>query len=251
MEEAMLTGSQAARVLVVEDEAVLRLAIGDALEAAGHRVETAADGRSGLAMALGRDFDAVVLDLMLPGLDGMDVCRSLRAAGKRVPLLMLTARGSEQDRIHGLQCGADDYLPKPFSVREMLARVGALLRRAQWDREPPGTQLRHGPVTVDLDRLEATCGARREALTQKEGEILRFLARRQGVVASKRELLTGVWGYPEVELETRTVENTLGVLRRKLEGLDGAACFIVTVRGLGFRLAPEVELQAEVGSTKR
>jgi DNA-binding response OmpR family regulator len=159
---------------------------------------------------------------------------------------MLTARGGESDRVDGLQAGADDYLPKPFSVRELLARCEALLRRASWDREPPSTTLRVGGATIDLGRLEIVGEGEGDpiALTAREAEILSYLAGREGRVASKRELLLDVWGYPDVPIETRTVENTVGVLRRKLDSAVGESgpAVIVTVRGAGFKLANEVDV---------
>ncbi|GIW72740.1 MAG: DNA-binding response regulator [Planctomycetota bacterium] len=234
-----------ARILLVEDEPAIRLAVRDALVFAGHAVDLAADGERALREGLSRRYELIVLDLMLPRLDGVEVCRRLRQQGVRTPLLMLTARGREDDRVQGLQAGADDYVPKPFSVRELLARVEALLRRRAWDRvagAPAPVTLRCGPVEIDLDRLEVRRGpeAPPAALTVREGEILRYLAYRRQRVVSKREFLTEVWGYPDVELETRTVENTIGVLRRKIEPDARRPRILITVRGEGFKLGPEV-----------
>jgi DNA-binding response OmpR family regulator len=241
----MVVAMELSRVLVVEDEPAIRLAVVDALEQVPYAVDFAVDGDLALSRGLGQPYDLIVLDLMLPGLDGVEVCRRLREAGKRTPILMLTARGREEDRVEGLRTGADDYLCKPFSVKELLARCAALLRRAGWAREAPGAQLSAGAVRVDCDRSEVRRGDEVQALTARDVAILRHLARRQGKVVSKRELLTEVWGYPDVPLETRTVENTIGVLRRKLEQEAGDAAFIVTVRGAGFKLGPEVTVTCD------
>ncbi len=238
------------RVLLVEDEPAIRLAVRDALAFAGHAVDCVEDGEAALARGLDRAHDLIVLDLRLPRLDGLEVCRRLRAAAVRTPLLMLTARAAEADKLEGLGAGADDYVAKPFSVKELLARVAALLRRAEWDRgAPPRRRLRAAGVEVDLDRLEARraeagapAGAAAEpvALTPREGAILRYLAARRDRVVSKREFLTEVWGYPDVPIETRTVENTIGVLRRKIEPDPAAPRIVITVRGDGFKLGPDV-----------
>jgi DNA-binding response OmpR family regulator len=240
------------RALLVEDEPSIRLAVRDALAFAGHEVDVAEDGETALARALGGGYDVIVLDLMLPRLDGLEVCRRLRAARVRTPLLMLTARGGEQDRVEGLACGADDYVPKPFSVKELLARVAALIRRAGWASELGGSRLRCGGVEVDLDRLEARRGgapggaAEVVGLSGREGAILRYLARRRAEVVSKRDLLVDVWDYPPAaQVETRTVENTLGTLRRKIEENPDQPRIILTVRGEGFKLGPDVALAGD------
>jgi DNA-binding response OmpR family regulator len=234
-----------ARVLVVEDEPAIRLAVRDALSFAGHTVDVAEDGEAALRAGLGRRHDLIVLDLMLPLLDGMEVCRRLRADGVRTPLLMLTARGREADKLDGLGAGVDDYLTKPFGVKELLARAAALLWRAGWQGSDgrEANIVRAGPVRVDLDRLEVhhPDDAAPRPLTPREGAILRYLAFRKGRVVSKREFLTEVWGYPDVDLETRTVENTVGVLRRKVEADPAHPRVVITVRGEGFKLGPEVE----------
>lgn len=232
-----------ARVLLVEDEPAIRLAVRDAIAFAGHAVDAVEDGETALRRGLERAHDLIILDLRLPRMDGLEVCRRLRAAAVRTPLLMLTAKGTEQDKLEGLGAGADDYVPKPFSVKELLARVAALLRRADWDRAAPvRSRLRAGGLEVDLDRLEARLdGGAPILLTPREGAILRYLAFRRERVVSKREFLTEVWGYPDVPLETRTVENTIGTLRRKIEADPDAPRVLLTVRGEGFKLGPDVE----------
>lgn len=231
-----------ARILLVEDEPAIRLAVGDALSFAGHEVDAVDDGEKALAKGLERAHDLIVLDLMLPKLDGLSVCQRLRAARVRTPLLMLTAKGAENDKIAGLSAGADDYVPKPFSVKELLARVSALLRRCTWQHTlPECARLSMGHMVVDLDRLEVARAGETHELTAREGTILRYLASHRERVVSKREFLTEVWGYPDVELETRTVENTIGVLRRKLETDQKNPTFLLTVRGEGFKLGPDVQ----------
>lgn len=235
-----------ARVLLGEDEPAIRLAVRDALAFSGHSVDAVEDGEEALRRGLERAHDLVVLDLRLPRLEGTEVCRRLRAAGVRTPLLMLTARGTEADKLEGLGAGADDYVPKPFSVKELLARVAALLRRAEWDRGAPAkSRLSAGSTAIDLDRLEVRkAGGAPEELTAREGAILRFLTAKRDRVVSKREFLTEVWGYPDVQLETRTVENTIGVLRRKIEADAQDPRILLTIRGEGWKLGADVECLA-------
>jgi two-component system response regulator RegX3 len=235
-----------ARILLVEDEPAIRLAVRDALGFSGHTVDAVEDGEAALARGLERAHDVIVLDLRLPRLDGIEVCRRLRAAGVRTPLLMLTARAAEAQKLEGFGAGADDYVSKPFSVKELLARVAALVRRQEWERgAAPRPRLRAHGVEIDLDRLEARRGGGESvALTPREGAILRYLSARRERVVSKREFLTEVWGYPDVAIETRTVENTIGVLRRKIEPDPQAPRVLITVRGDGFKLGPDVECGA-------
>ena len=226
-------------ILVVEDEPVILTAVKDALEAVDYQVGIAKDGPSALELWRSRTWQLVILDVMLPGVDGFDVLARLRAEGDRTPVLMLTARGTEDDRVRGLKLGADDYLTKPFGVREMLARVESLLRRQRWENAPP-PRLTCGRVTIDLERLEARIGDEVQALTGKEGDILRYLVRHRDRVVSKREFLTQVWGYPDVELETRTVENTIVYLRKKIEEDPKEPRLVMTIRGEGWKLGKEV-----------
>ncbi len=252
-----------AKLLVVEDEPAIRLAVRDALTYAGHAVEAVEDGESGLRRGLEGGVDAIVLDLMLPRLDGLEVCKRLREAGVRTPLVMLTARGAEPDRIAGLGAGADDYLPKPFSVRELIARVAALLRRATWARDARKLVLRTVGVEVDVDRLEVRRTAPTEGaaatpaasaplpptapLTGREAAILRLFALARGRLVTKKELLREVWGWPAgADVETRTVENTVYALRRKIqEDAEGERAFILSVRGEGWKLGSSVVVEME------
>ena len=227
------------RLLIVDDEPAILNGLRDSFTIKGFEVTTAADGESALAVARAETFHAIVLDLMLPGIDGFEVCRRLRAEDSRVPILMLTARGAEDDKIEGLEIGADDYVTKPFSVRELVARVEALLRRT--DRLPEGspTDLTLGSVRVDFKRLEGTVAGRSFKLTPREAEILRYLDRHRDRVVRRGELLTEVWGYPSDAIETRTVDIHMAKLRKKVEVDAVHPRLILTVRGEGYMLGKE------------
>jgi len=221
----------AVRILVVEDEASLRDGIVDLLEGDGHVVTAAADGVAGVESGLRELFDLVVLDLMLPRLDGMEVCRRLRAARPGMPILILTARGSEDDKVRGLVEGADDYVTKPFSARELLARVRALGRRA-----PAGESLDEVQVegaVIDLARMVVVRGDARVALTPREVGIVRWLYRHQDRVVSRAELLEQVFGQ-RGDLQTRAVDMAIAVLRKKLEPDPANPKVIVSVKGAGY-----------------
>lgn len=212
-------------MLVVEDEASLREGISDLLRGDGHTVVAAADGRAGLETGTGDNFDVVVLDLMLPRLDGIEVCRRLRAAKPGLPILMLTARGSEDDKVRGLGEGADDYVTKPFSARELLARVRALGRRAP---QVAADEVAIDGGTIDLARMVVVRGDVRTALTPREVGIVRWLHRHRERVVSRAELLEQVFGQ-RGDLQTRAVDMAIAVLRKKL-----GAELIVSVKGAGY-----------------
>jgi DNA-binding response OmpR family regulator len=219
------------RILVVEDEPALRDGIVDLLAGDGHTVQPTADGVAGLDAGLRDPYDLVVLDLMLPRLDGMEVCRRLRAARPGMPILMLTARGSEDDKVRGLIEGADDYVTKPFSARELLARVRALGRRA-----PTGESLDEVQVdgaVIDLARMVVVRGDARTSLTPREVGIVRWLYRHQDRVVSRAELLEQVFGQ-RGDLQTRAVDMAIAVLRKKLEADPGKPTVIVSVKGAGY-----------------
>jgi DNA-binding response OmpR family regulator len=222
------------RVLVVEDEAAILQGLRDNLEFDGYEVFTAADGVAGLDLIRKHDPHLIVLDLMLPGLSGYELCRKLRAEGVTTPILMLTARGEEADRVLGLDLGADDYVTKPFSVRELMARVRALLRRGPPTAELPA-QLQFADVSIDFTRYEATRGGQKVDLTRKEFGLLRLLAAKEGLVVTRDELLEKVWGY-EATPTTRTVDNHLATLRAKLEQDAAQPKHLRTVHGVGYKL---------------
>jgi two-component system, OmpR family, alkaline phosphatase synthesis response regulator PhoP len=222
-------------VLLIEDEPSLVLGLTDRLEAEGYRVTACGDGESGLAAASTEIFDIVILDGMLPGRDGFDVCRTLRQRGVRTPILMLSARGQVVDRVVGLQLGADDYLTKPFDVGELLARLQALLRRAS----PAGLHVfRFGDVEVNARAAEVTRAERRVELTAREFQLLTYFIEHEGATLSRDELLNGVWGY-ETSVFTRTVDVHVGLLRQKLEAHPRKPRHILTVHGLGYKFVRE------------
>jgi len=222
------------RVLVVEDEATILQGLRDNLEFEGYEVFTASDGIAGLEQIRKHDPHLIVLDLMLPRLSGYELCRKLRAEGVNTPILMLTARGEEADRVLGLDLGADDYVTKPFSVRELMARVRALLRRTATGSGLPD-ELEFDDVRVNFARYEATRAGRRVELTRKEFGLLRLLAAKEGAVVTRDELLEKVWGY-EAMPTTRTVDNHLASLRAKLERDAAEPRYLITVHGVGYKL---------------
>jgi DNA-binding response OmpR family regulator len=226
-----------ARVLVVEDNPDLAYGLRNSLEIAGYEVVVAVDGPSGVEQARIVDADVVVLDLMLPGMDGYRVLRTLREEGLGVPVLILTARGEEADKVLGFRLGADDYVTKPFGVLELLARIEALLRRAgPWRENANATTAteRFGDVEVDVQaRTVRRAGARVE-LTPKEFDLLLALLRRQGRVTSRMELLKAVWGY-DASVVSRTVDTHVAELRRKLENDAAAPRHILTVWKVGYK----------------
>jgi DNA-binding response OmpR family regulator len=227
------------RILIVEDDPDLAFGLEFNLRHEGYDVALAVDGPTGLATALADPPDLGVLDVMLPGLDGFGVLERLRAAGLRMPVLMLTARADEGDKVRGLRSGADDYVTKPFGVMELVARIEALLRRAgspAKGQPPGGDLLRVGDVAVDMRARRASRGSQPIGLAPLEFDLLAALARRRGGIASRRELLAEVWGYAD-SVFSRTVDAHVALLRRKLEPQPAAPRYILTVRKAGYRLA--------------
>lgn len=223
-------------ILVVEDQRDLAFGIRRNLEVDGHRVDVAHDGRDALEAMLRAEHDLVILDLMLPELDGMSVLGRVRARGIDTPVLILTARGAERDKVTGLRSGADDYLTKPFGIGELLARVDALLRRAHRpDGEPPAPTYRFGDVVVDVATRTVSRGKDTVALAPREFDLLVALLKADGAAQSRRDLLRNVWGH-RVSIATRTVDTHIGELRRKLEPDPSSPRFILTVRKFGYRL---------------
>lgn len=223
------------RLLVVEDDPAILRGLSDNLRLASYDVATAADGEAGLRMARDDGYDLVILDVMLPKLSGFDVCRRLREAGENVPILMLTARGDETDRVHGLDLGADDYLTKPFSLAELQARVRALLRRRNPAARLPD-EAKFGDVVVDFRRFEARRGGSALKLTRKEFGTLRLLIGREGEVVTRAELLEEVWEYREYPT-TRTVDNHVASLRAKVEPDPANPRHLITMHGVGYKFA--------------
>jgi len=222
------------RVLVVEDDPDIADLVGRYLGKAGFAIEVASSGREAVAAVLARPPDVLVLDLMLPQLDGLEICRIVRANEKTaaVPIIMLTARAEESDRIVGLELGADDYLAKPFSPNELVARVRALLRRAQRGAWPTGRAISYGPIMVDPERHTVLAHGSEVTLTAKEFLLLQYLLQHRGRVLSRDLLLTDVWGYRYTG-GTRTVDVHVRRLREKLPLLTEA---LVTVKQFGYKL---------------
>jgi len=220
------------RVLIVEDDNVLRTGLTDLLAGAGHATEAEGDGADACRRATEDAFDLVILDLTLPRLDGIEVCRRVRLARPSLPILVLTARGSEEEKVRGLEAGADDYMTKPFGARELLARVDALARRsAAVPREPEVLDV--DGCRIDLGRLQASRNGSAVTITPREAGILRWLYRHRSRAVLRNELLTQVWGASE-EIETRTVDMTIANLRQKIEVDPAAPRIIVTVKGAGY-----------------
>ena len=222
------------RVLLIEDEAGLRLTLTDRLTSEGYAVDSASDGDSGLERASSGAYDLIVLDVMLPRMNGFDVCREARRRGVAAPILMLTARGQVVDKVVGLKLGADDYLTKPFEMPELMARLEALLRRRPSAARPGGDAYRFGDVVVDFRRAEVTRGGQLVDLSAREFKLLRHFVEHRGATLSRDELLTQVWGYDEMPL-TRTVDVHVAGLRQKIEANPKAPEYIVTVHGLGYK----------------
>jgi DNA-binding response OmpR family regulator len=224
------------RILVIEDDVAILRGLKDNLVAESYEVLTTEDGGEGYRLAREKDPELIILDLMLPTLSGYEICRKLRDEGNSVLILMLTARGEEADRILGLDMGADDYVTKPFSVRELKARVRALLRRSDAQATPPDT-LSFGDVVVDFPQYEARKGGNPVEMTPKEFGVLRYLAARAGEVVSRYELLEKVWGYGKFP-STRTVDNHLAALRSKLEDDPAEPRYLQTVHRVGYKFVP-------------
>jgi DNA-binding response OmpR family regulator len=228
----------APRILVVEDELAMRVGLEDCLRAEDYRVLIAADGEAGLNKAIEEKPDLVLLDIMLPRLDGFAICAELRRLGHKMPVLMLTAKGQVEDRVRGLDVGADDYLVKPFSTDELLARVRALLRRAK-NSAKVIQELTLGEVRINFVLQKAWRGRRALALTPKEFAILRLLAEAEGEPVSREKFLDLVWGYTSFPT-TRTIDNHVASLRAKIEKSPEPPRWIHTVHGIGYRLEREI-----------
>ncbi len=223
-----------AHILVVEDDAALRQGLMDVLVFNGYDVRGVGDGLQALPAVLEVACDLVLLDVMLPGTDGFSICREIRRRKPNQAVVMITARGAEDDIVAGFKAGADDYIPKPFSLRELLVRVEAVLRRA--GKNTGDQEVRLGELRFDGQHLRAECRGRAVEITRREMDIVVYLHRRAGRIVSRKELLTEVWQYADAGIETRTVDIHLLKLRKKIAALAGDAPFIATVRGEGYRL---------------
>jgi len=222
------------RILIVEDEPEMRLGLTDNFEFEGYEVLTAGDGIEGLEKALTQEPDLIILDVMLPGISGFDVCKELKAKGSEVPIIMLTARGQEVDKVVGLELGADDYITKPFSVRELLARVKAVLRRIERNQGRQIHTFQLGEIEIDFEHYIARKGKKELNFTHKEFEILKYFIQHKGQTVSRSQLLDDIWGY-EASPTTRTVDNHILKLRQKVEPDPAHPSYILTVHGIGYK----------------
>ncbi|PIE43979.1 MAG: DNA-binding response regulator [Gammaproteobacteria bacterium] len=224
------------KLLIVEDEAAIRIGLVDVLVYHGYAVDFASEGPEGLRKALTGHYDLILLDVMLPGMDGFDICRRIREKDQSQPIIMLTARNTDEEIILGLTLGADDYVAKPFSVAQLVLRVAAVLRRSRSVVEQ-SSQLLLGEVTVDTRNLTGSRGDTQLVFTRREVDILAYLMANRDRPVSRDELLHKVWGYQnEMAIETRTVDIHIAKLRRKIEVDNKDPRLLITVRGEGYRL---------------
>jgi DNA-binding response OmpR family regulator len=220
------------KILIVEDEPDMVLGLKDNFEFEGYEVLTASDGASGLERARTQKPDLMILDIMLPKLSGLEVCKTLRGEGFEAPIIMLTARGQEIDKVVGLELGADDYVTKPFSIRELLARVRAILRRAEGKKRL--ARYRFSDVELDFETYQARRGGAPLELSPREFELLRYLIERKGETVSRERLLEDVWGY-ESYPSTRTVDTHIAKLRAKIGDSGTEPRYILTIHGIGYK----------------
>jgi DNA-binding response OmpR family regulator len=226
-----------ASIVIVEDDPAIRRGLSDVLVFNGYQVHSEEDGAQGLAAVLDNQFDLVLLDVMLPTMDGFSICRKIRKIKPRQAVIMITAKGAEDDIVTGFQCGADDYIPKPFSLRELMVRVEAVLRRS--GRYQGDEIIEYRGIVFDGRNLWARCGEACVDLTRREMDIISYLYRHQDRIVSKKNLLAEVWHYTDATIETRTVDIHMQKLRKKLVLLGKYEDLIVTIRGEGYRLENE------------
>jgi DNA-binding response OmpR family regulator len=220
-------------MLIVEDDKAILRGLVDSFKAEHFEVETSSDGEEGYAFAKRRKFDLIMLDIMLPGMNGLDICKQLRVDGVKTPILMLTGKGEEIDKVMGLELGADDYITKPFSVKELIARVKAVLRR-QSDIRTILTEASFGDVFVDFKKQEALKGKKKLDLSAKEFQLLKYFVEREGEVISRNQLLDDVWGY-DATPTTRTVDNYILSLRKKIETNPSKPKHLLTIHTAGYK----------------
>jgi DNA-binding response OmpR family regulator len=230
------------RILIIEDDISILNCLKDVLIFKSYEVLTASDGESGYEAAVEKSPDLIILDIMLPKMDGFTLCKKLRDEGNTTPLLMLTAKGEEPDKVQGLDFGADDYVTKPFSLPELLARIRALLRRSpgeEIEKAPPDS-IKMGNITLDFKKYEALNRGQPLSLSPKEFGVLRYLAAHEGDVVTRDELLDEVWGYEKFPT-TRTVDNHIAQLRSKIEEDPARPRYLLTVHGVGYKLVLDGE----------
>lgn len=224
------------RILIVEDEHTMLMGLKDNLEIEGYEIDIAEDGNSGLSKILEHEYDLVLLDVMLPHISGFDICKTVRRNGILTPIILLTAKGEEIDKVLGLELGADDYITKPFSLRELFARIKAVLRRTEPQTNIPGNkQISVGRLEVNFSNYEAYCENATIKMSHKEFEILHYLWNNKNKVISRDDLLDAVWGSEYIP-SSRTVDNFILKLRQKLEEDPNQPRIILTVHGIGYKL---------------
>ena len=227
-------------ILIVEDERAVARSLEFGLREEGFRVLLAETGEQALVLARSNNPQLILLDIRLPDISGFDICRQVRAEGKRMPILMLTARDDELDKVLGLELGADDYVVKPYSLRELVSRIRALLRRAYGELSDPssGENIQYGSLEVDLERLEVRKEGKPIFLTPTEFRLLRYLVTHPNIPLDRRDLIEAVWGYDSDIGSNRTVDVHIRHLREKIEDDPANPCLIVTIRGFGYRFQP-------------
>ncbi len=223
-----------AHILIIEDDPAILMGLRDALSEEHFHVESEADGARGYEHALRESFDCIILDLMLPSMNGRDICKKLRDEGVVTPIIMLTSKGEESDKVLGLELGADDYVTKPFSIRELIARIRAHLRRTQSPAQSAIHELRFGKVHILFDRLETFVDSVEVKLSSKELAIMKYFAAHEGVAVTREMLLDEVWGYENFPT-TRTVDNYILTIRKKLEENPAEPKHILTLHTLGYK----------------
>jgi DNA-binding response OmpR family regulator len=223
------------RILVVEDEPSMRIGLKDNLEFEGYEVEFADDGESGYKKIMTQKFDLILLDVMLPKMNGFDVCRKVRAEGVKIPIILLTAKGEEIDKVLGLELGADDYVTKPFGLRELLARIKAVMRRSTESQPDQIEEAEIGSLIVNFSNYSAFNNGNEIAMSHKEFELLHFLWKNKNKAVSRDDLLKEIWNQ-EVFTTTRTIDNFIVKLRQKIEEDPNKPKIILTVHGVGYKL---------------
>ncbi len=224
-----------AKILIVEDDPKMQIGLRDNLEFEGYDVKVVNNGKSGLQEILDNTYDLVILDVMLPQMSGFDVLRKSREKGVATPVIMLTAKGEEIDKVLGLELGADDYVTKPFGLRELIARVKAVLRRHEGQISGLSSKIKLGNLEIDFEGYTASANGQALAMTPKEFDILKFLWQHRNKVVTRDQLLTNVWGYDE-SISTRTVDNFILKLRQKIEDDPAHPRNIITIHGTGYKL---------------
>ena len=225
------------KILIIEDEATILKGLKDNLKDEGYQVSTSQDGKKGLEKAIAEDVDLVLLDVMLPGMNGFDVCKSIKLKKIALPVIMLTAKSKEEDKILGLELGADDYITKPFGINEVLARIKAVLRRVEIHKKAKGTKLdsyEFGDIKLDFVKLEACRGKKKIKFSKREFDVLSYMIKRKGEVVSRNDLLDVVWGY-DVFPTTRTVDNFIARIRKQVESKPAKPKHILSIRSVGYK----------------